>query len=120
MPTWVLKASRATKLIAVNKGATVPFDDLGFAVTMTHADHTSSIKDNGNVLYGGEPMGFVLHIPDGDETFTIYHAGDTAIFGDMRLISEIYTPRLALLPNRRSLHDGTARSRRCIRATGIG
>lgn len=86
------------RLIAVNKGGTVPFDDLGFAVTMTHADHTSSINDNGTMLYGGEPMGFVLHIPDGDETFTIYHAGDTGIFGDMRLISEIYTPRLALLP----------------------
>lgn len=86
------------KLVAVNKGGTVPFDDLGFAVTMTHADHTSSINDNGTMLYGGEPMGFVLHLPDGDETFTIYHAGDTAIFGDMRLLSEIYTPRLALLP----------------------
>ncbi|MBC8143661.1 MAG: metal-dependent hydrolase [Armatimonadetes bacterium] len=86
------------KLISVNKGGTVPFDDLGFAVTMTHADHTTSINDNGTMLYAGEPMGFVISVPDGDETFSIYHAGDTAIFGDMRLISEIYTPRIALLP----------------------
>lgn len=86
------------KLIAVNKGGTVPFDEMGFSVTMTHADHTTSINDNGTMLYAGEPMGFVLHIPDGDDTFSIYHAGDTAIFGDMRLISEIYTPRIALLP----------------------
>ncbi len=92
------KGIAGDNLVMVNKGGTMPFDDLGFAVTMTHADHTSSISDGANTLYGGEPMGFVLHIPDGDDMFTIYHAGDTAIFGDMRLISEIYTPRLALLP----------------------
>src|ERR671913_170785 len=30
--------------------------------------------------------------------FKLYHAGDTAVFGDMRLIGEIYNPDLALLP----------------------
>jgi L-ascorbate metabolism protein UlaG (beta-lactamase superfamily) len=29
---------------------------------------------------------------------TIYHAGDTNVFGDMRLIGELYRPDLALLP----------------------
>lgn len=86
-------------LIMVNKGGTLPFDDLGFSVSFTHADHTSSINDNGTTLYGGEPMGFLIHVPEpSGDTWTMYHAGDTAIFGDMRLLSEIYTPRLALLP----------------------
>jgi L-ascorbate metabolism protein UlaG (beta-lactamase superfamily) len=30
--------------------------------------------------------------------FTIYHAGDTNVFGDMSLIRELYRPSLALLP----------------------
>ena len=29
---------------------------------------------------------------------TVYHAGDTGLFGDMRLIGEIYNPDIALLP----------------------
>lgn len=28
----------------------------------------------------------------------IYHAGDTALFGDMRLIGELYRPEVALIP----------------------
>jgi L-ascorbate metabolism protein UlaG (beta-lactamase superfamily) len=36
----------------------------------------------------------VTLIPDRDE----YHAGDTAVFGDMRLIGELYQPDIALLP----------------------
>ena len=30
--------------------------------------------------------------------FRIYHAGDTAVFSDMRLIGELYRPHIALLP----------------------
>ena len=30
--------------------------------------------------------------------FRVYHAGDTAVFGDMRLIGELYKPDIALLP----------------------
>ena len=46
-------------------------------------------------MYAGEPMGYVLEFESG---FKLYHAGDTAVFGDMRLIGEIYRPDLALLP----------------------
>jgi L-ascorbate metabolism protein UlaG (beta-lactamase superfamily) len=28
----------------------------------------------------------------------MYHAGDTAVFGDMQLIRELYAPELAMLP----------------------
>ena len=55
----------------------------------------NSIEDNGARLYGGEPAGFVVRLP-GD--FSLYHAGDTALFSDMKLIAELYHPQLAMLP----------------------
>lgn len=66
-----------------------------FHVTMTHAFHSNSIEDNGVRIYAGEPAGLIIRMPGG---FTIYHAGDTALFGDMELIGEIYKPDLAMLP----------------------
>jgi L-ascorbate metabolism protein UlaG (beta-lactamase superfamily) len=66
-----------------------------FDVTMTHAFHSNSIDDNGTRLYGGEPAGLVIRMPGG---FTVYHAGDTALFGDMKLIGELYQPDVAMLP----------------------
>ena len=37
-------------------------------------------------LHLGEPAGFVVELEDG---YRIYHAGDTAVFGDMRLIRDL-------------------------------
>ncbi len=68
----------------------------GIKVTATHAFHGSSIAlDDGSLIYGGEPLGFVVEFESG---FKLYHAGDTALFGDMRLIGELYKPDLAFLP----------------------
>jgi len=66
-----------------------------FTVTMTHAFHSNSIADGGQVLNAGEPAGLIIRMPGG---FTIYHAGDTCVFGDMKIIGELYKPDLALLP----------------------
>jgi len=30
--------------------------------------------------------------------YTFYHAGDTALFGDMKIIGDLYKPELVLLP----------------------
>jgi L-ascorbate metabolism protein UlaG (beta-lactamase superfamily) len=77
----------------INKGGTV---DLGFAkLTMTHALHSCSIKDGDTLLYGGEAAGYLLTLTDGR---CAYFAGDTALFGDMALIGELYRPELAFLP----------------------
>ena len=68
----------------------------GIKVTATHAFHSSSIQtEDGSMIYGGAPMGYVVEFESG---FKLYHAGDTAIFGDMQLIGELYSPDLALLP----------------------
>jgi L-ascorbate metabolism protein UlaG (beta-lactamase superfamily) len=43
---------------------------------------------------GGRPLGFVLEFADGR---TLYHTGDTWIFGDMALIQERYHPSIILM-----------------------
>ncbi|MFN3325903.1 MAG: metal-dependent hydrolase [Bryobacteraceae bacterium] len=78
---------------AMNKGGSQKAGPI--TVTMTHAFHSSGIQDDGKMIYGGEPAGFVLHLPDGRRA---YFAGDTAVFSDMALIRELYQPELAMLP----------------------
>ncbi|KAA0238183.1 MAG: metal-dependent hydrolase, partial [Chlorobiota bacterium] len=60
-------------------------------VKLTPAWHGSSFPDG---TYGGTPAGLLFTL-DGK---TIYHAGDTGLFGDMKLIGESHTIDLALLP----------------------
>lgn len=78
----------------MNKGGSQKIGDL--EVTMVHAFHSSGIEDDGGgVIYGGEPAGWIVRLPGG---LTLYHAGDTAVFGDMKLIADLYAPELAMLP----------------------
>jgi L-ascorbate metabolism protein UlaG (beta-lactamase superfamily) len=67
----------------------------GLQVSMTPAVHSSSVVDGDTIVYLGEPAGFVVRLEDGR---AIYFAGDTALFGDMRLIRELYAPEIAFLP----------------------
>ena len=47
------------------------------------------------MIYTGVASGYIVKCENGQ---TIYFAGDTAIFGDMRLIGEMYQPDIAFLP----------------------
>ncbi len=67
----------------------------GLRVTMTDARHSSGYVDHGQMVYMGEPAGYVVKLEDGR---SIYYAGDTCLFGDMRLIGEMYKPEIAFLP----------------------
>jgi L-ascorbate metabolism protein UlaG (beta-lactamase superfamily) len=78
---------------AVNKGGTV--DIAGVKLTLTHANHSSSVFADGVFTYAGESCGFVFELEDG---FKIYYAGDTNVFGDLSLIGRIYAPDVAILP----------------------
>ncbi len=82
-------------VIGMNKGGTVAV--AGLRVSMTGADHSAGEWNaSGEApLYYGEPVGFVIELEDGTR---VYHAGDTALFGDMRLIRELWQPDVALLP----------------------
>ena len=83
------------ELIGMNKGGTV--EVAGVRVTMVRADHSAGdcLVDAGVPLHLGEPVGFVVEL-ENERRF--YHAGDTALFGDMRLIGEMYRPDVAFLP----------------------
>jgi L-ascorbate metabolism protein UlaG (beta-lactamase superfamily) len=84
----------------------------GIKITMTHTAHSSEFnwkpatpgnearigglpQTGDETLVGGAAVGFVIQLENG---FKIYHAGDTGLFGDMRLIGDYYRPDLVLLP----------------------
>jgi L-ascorbate metabolism protein UlaG (beta-lactamase superfamily) len=75
----------------MNKGGTIT--SKGLRITMTDARHSSSIDKN--LTYLGEAAGFIVKLENGQ---TIYYAGDTSLFGDMKLIGELYRPDIAFLP----------------------
>jgi L-ascorbate metabolism protein UlaG (beta-lactamase superfamily) len=85
--------AQGAKTVAMNHGGWCKF--LFGRVRFTIAFHSSSVlEDGGRPLYLGEPAGVVVET----EGKTIYHAGDTALFSDMRLIGEEALIDLALLP----------------------
>ena len=70
-------------VVGINIGGTAEVK--GVKITMIQAFHSAS---------RGAPVGFIINA-DGK---AIYHTGDTSLFGDMRLIGEIYRPHVALIP----------------------
>ncbi|MBI1875780.1 MAG: metal-dependent hydrolase [Acidobacteria bacterium] len=88
-----LEQKGLTNLMPMNKGGTERVADI--AVTMVDARHSSSMIEGSTFVYLGEPAGYVLRFEDG---VTAYFAGDTSLFGDMRLIAELHHPDLAFLP----------------------
>jgi L-ascorbate metabolism protein UlaG (beta-lactamase superfamily) len=81
------------KTVGMNLGGTVQLNDV--AATMVEAKHSSGAQDENGTHYVGVATGFVLSIADGP---VLYHAGDTAVFGDMQLIRDLYQPTVAMLP----------------------
>jgi L-ascorbate metabolism protein UlaG (beta-lactamase superfamily) len=77
-----------------NLGGTL--DCGGFTATFVRADHSSSkLAGGGKNTYLGNPAGLVIHTP-GEKT--LYHMGDTDIFGDMALINELHQPQIGIVP----------------------
>lgn len=88
-----LESRGAKKLHGMNKGGTQHLR--GIHVTMVHAVHSSTIADGDRLVPAGDACGYVIEFENGTR---VYHAGDTAIFGDMRLIGDLYRPSIAVLP----------------------
>jgi L-ascorbate metabolism protein UlaG (beta-lactamase superfamily) len=82
----------ADKVIPMNKGGSVIVN--GIEVRLTNAYHSSSYDTKSGPVYAGEACGVIL---SGGET-RIYHAGDTSLFSDLKLIGEQFSPDVALLP----------------------
>jgi L-ascorbate metabolism protein UlaG (beta-lactamase superfamily) len=70
-------------VVGINIGGTVNVK--GITISLVQAFHSST---------RGVPTGFVIKA----EGKTIYHTGDTGLFGDMKLIGEVYRPDVALVP----------------------
>ena len=70
-------------------------------ITQVRAEHSSEVTvtdpatKKSTTYPGGEPAGFIVEFENG---FKLYHMGDTALFGDMRLIAEYYKPDLIMIP----------------------
>lgn len=94
----ILSAKQALRM---NKGGTVTPLGPKIKVTMVRAEHSSELvwknpvtgQDETHV--GGEPAGFIIELENG---FKIWHMGDTGVFGDMKLIADLYKPDLVLMP----------------------
>jgi len=81
----------------INPGGIGGTVDCGsFTTTFVQALHSSSAGgEGGSNTYLGNPGGLVLHFP---EAPTLYHMGDTDIFGDMALIQELHQPNIGIVP----------------------
>jgi L-ascorbate metabolism protein UlaG (beta-lactamase superfamily) len=88
-----VKGQGAAETIGMNLGGTVQLDDV--AATMVDARHSAGAQDQHGTRYVGVAAGYVLTIDGGP---VLYHGGDTAVFGDMKLIGDIYKPEVAMLP----------------------
>jgi len=85
-------ASRGLEAVGMNIGGSIEVDGVKF--TMTQAIHSAWIEECGLGFAGGGSAGFVI----GMNGKRVYHAGDTALFSDMKLIGELWHPDVAILP----------------------
>ncbi len=77
-----------------NTGGTIGLDN--FTVTFVNALHSSAHVTEDGVSHAlGNANGLVFHFPDEP---TLYHMGDTDIFGDMALIEELHQPDIGIVP----------------------
>ncbi len=88
-----LLAKGLPNVTGMNIGGT--YHTKGINITMVTAVHSSSIQEGQEIIYGGEAAGFIVRLEDG---LKLYHAGDTALFGDMAMIGSMYYPKVAMLP----------------------
>ncbi len=110
--SW-LNSKGVEKTSPFNLGGTQELE--GIRITSVRADHSSGIQDGDRMVYGGEPCGYVLELENG---FKLYHTGDTALFGDMKLIAEMHRPELVLLPIGDRFTMGPAEAAQAIRLMG--
>jgi len=112
--TWIESKGFVEETRPMNKGGSQKVGE--FELTMTHAFHSSSIQDGKERVYAGEAAGYVFVMPGG---VRIYHAGDTSLFGDMKLIGELHKPDIACLPIGDLFTMGPREAAYAIRLLGV-
>ncbi|MCD6481787.1 MAG: metal-dependent hydrolase [Thermoplasmata archaeon] len=86
----VYASSKGARAEGINMGGGIKIGDT--EIIMVQAWHSSGI-DEANYEIATSPAALIIKAGK-----TIYHAGDTALFSDMKLIGELYGPDVALLP----------------------
>jgi L-ascorbate metabolism protein UlaG (beta-lactamase superfamily) len=89
LSAWLEKLG--VESVGFNMGGTASIRNT--KITMVPAFHSSSIGAPGLEFSAAMAVGMVI-----DSGKVVYHAGDTCVFGDMKLIGELYRPDVALLP----------------------
>ena len=87
-------AKQGIRNIGVNIAGSFVYHNIKF--TMLEAKHSSAIDMVEEIVPGGEAAGFLITFEDGT---SIYHCGDTGLFGDMKdIVGAIYKPDVVLVP----------------------
>jgi len=89
MSDWFEKCG--VKSVGFNMGG--PAKIKNSSISLVPAFHSSSIGAAGLEFSAAMPVGVVI-----DSGKVVYHAGDTCVFSDMKLIGELYKPLVAMLP----------------------
>ena len=92
----IFLASQSVEAVGMNTGGR--FEAAGVGFTMVRADHTGGATltaGDGQVTRDLGCWGWVIEFEDGT---TVYHSGDTDVFGDMNLVRERHHPEIAVLP----------------------
>lgn len=77
----------------MNTGGTQTVD--GVRVSLTQAFHSSAVDGPDGPIYAGMPNGLIVNT---NGLATLYHAGDTDVFSDMKLIAQLFAPQVCILP----------------------
>jgi L-ascorbate metabolism protein UlaG (beta-lactamase superfamily) len=88
-----LKSKGFDKVEFMQNGGTI--EVAGVKITMTQAYHAAHINTPEGPMYPHATVGYVIEFTPG---FRVYFAGDTGIFGDMKLIGDMYHPQISALP----------------------
>jgi L-ascorbate metabolism protein UlaG (beta-lactamase superfamily) len=91
--TVVEKIAGKGRFSGMNTGGTQTID--GVRISLTQAFHSSAMPSPDGPIYAGMPNGMVVAA---DGVATVYHAGDTDVFGDMKLIAQLFEPKVCILP----------------------
>lgn len=93
LAAW-LGSQGVQNLFPGNTGGTQSHE--GFSITFVNALHSSAVlTEDGVSQCLGNPNGLIFHFNDAP---TLYHMGDTDIFSDMKLINELHSPEVGIVP----------------------
>ncbi len=85
-------SEKGVEAVGMNIGGTAVVADV--KITMVKAFHSADYEDERGIISAGDPAGFVVEMSGK----RVYHCGDTDVFLDMKLIRELYSPDVMLVP----------------------